>query len=162
MSLFKTSVDIAAASTATVLAPWVVAAPDSHTIRVEVSPFVLDESNFANNAASRAVVLGAVLGVEPSAPATHPIQFAPPRPNPARGGVVFEFELPRIASASLRIFDVFGREVMEWRWASLSPGSHQVSWDGGGASGVQMPAGLYLCRLQVEGEQFHHRLILRR
>jgi pimeloyl-ACP methyl ester carboxylesterase len=159
--LGMSTVDIAAGSAVTVHASWVPAAPDTHEIQVQVSPYVLDESDFANNAASRVIVLGTPVSVDFG---TVPLRlhFDPPFPNPTSRGVLFTFGLPRKSSAVLDIYDVIGRRVRSWRWTDLSPGGHSFEWDGNGTSGERLATGIYLCRLEVNGERLHRKIVLRR
>lgn len=48
--------------------------------------------------------------------------------------------------ARLEIFTVSGRSVSVPLASSLSPGSHQISWNGMDAAGRRMPSGIYLAR----------------
>ncbi len=159
--LGTSTADIAASSAVTVQAPWVPAAPDSHEIQVQVSPYVLDESDYSNNTASRVIVLGSPVSVD-LGNATPRLRFDPPHPNPTSRGVVFSFSLPRAASVSLDIFDILGRRVQGWRWTNSLPGSHSVDWDGRGTSGERLATGVYLCRLEVAGERLQRKIVLRR
>jgi len=120
--LGTSAVDFAAGSAVTVQAPWVPAAPDSHEIQVRVSPYVLDENDYSNNTASRVIVLGSPVGVDPGGVPPR-LRFDPPCPNPTSHAVVFSFSVPRQATGSLFIFDVLGRRVQSWSWAELSPGA---------------------------------------
>lgn len=160
--LGSTTVDIPTASAATVQASWVVAAPDSHTIQVQVSPFVLDEADYANNSASRLMVVGEPLGVGPPRPVGRGVRFYPPRPNPTAGSVVLTFVMPRSGSAALGVFDVLGRRVHNWSWPMLEPGTHSITWNGRGPSGTLLTPGVYLCRLEVDGQNLQHKVVLRR
>ena len=159
--LGTSAVDFAAGSAVTVQAPWVPAAPDSHEIQVRVSPYVLDENDYSNNTASRVIVLGSPVGVDPGGVPPR-LRFDPPCPNPTSHAVVFSFSVPRQATGSLFIFDVLGRRVQSWSWAELSPGGHSLEWDGRGSSGQRLPTGVYLCCLGVGREQLQRRIVLRR
>ncbi|RLI10100.1 hypothetical protein DRO33_05935 [Candidatus Bathyarchaeota archaeon] len=55
------------------------------------------------------------------------LAFFPPAPNPSRGLVHFYFSLDKEKSATLRIFDVSGRLVREFRFPKASPGLHKLS-----------------------------------
>jgi len=159
--LGTSTVDLAAQSAVTVQAPWVPAPPDSHQIEVQVSPYVLDESDYSNNTASRVIVLGSPVSVDfGSIPAK--LRFDPPYPNPTLRGLVFSFSLPQRSAASLDVFDILGRRVQGWRWASMVSGSHSVEWDGQGTSGQRLATGVYLCQLKVGSERLQRRIVLRR
>jgi hypothetical protein len=65
-------------------------------------------------------------------------------PNPANDGVRVAYQLPEdLPSARLTLLDVSGREV----WSERSGGGIQLVDVSLGSA----PAGLYLCRLEVEG-----------
>lgn len=153
------TVDLAAASTATVQVPWVTVAPDSHEVQVHVSPHALDESNFANNTASRVIVLGSLVGVDREG-APSRLRFDPPFPNPTSRGVAFSFAVPQECAGALDVYDILGRHVRGWRWENLTPGSHSVEWNGRDLSGHRLSPGVYLCRLKVGEEPLRRRVIL--
>jgi hypothetical protein len=159
--LGSSTIDLAAGSAVQVQAPWKAAAPDSHMIQVQVSPTVLDESNYANNSASRLIVLGTPVSV-PREGGPSRLRFDPPYPNPTSHGVMFFFSLPQSASGSLGVYDILGRRVREWHWATLMPGAHSLEWDGRGTSGQRVGPGVYLCRLEVGSERLQRKIILRR
>ena len=73
-------------------------------------------------------------------------------PNPFNPLVTIRFSQSRSGHTALRIFDVSGRLVTnlvdEWRQA----GEHETSWEGRNERGRMCPAGVYLCRLTVDGE----------
>jgi hypothetical protein len=91
----------------------------------------------------------AVTGI--GAPAALRLDFAPPRPNPSRGDVAFEFALPQAAVVRLMIHDVAGRAIRQLVRAETQAGGHRVAWDGCDESGVPVAAGMYYARLAVEG-----------
>lgn len=158
--LSTTAVDLAATSAVVIEAPWVPAAPDSHLLLVRVSPYVLNESDFANNSASRVVVLGEPLGVGPG-DLPSGLRLDPPYPNPTSNHVVLAFTVPQAGAGALDIYDLLGRRVCEWRWTHLAPGRHVVEWDGRRSSGQRLSPGVYLCRLEVGDERIQRKVVLR-
>ena len=83
-------------------------------------------------------------------------------PNPFNGATRIRFELPAAESVRLDIFDVSGRLVRRLLEATLSPGSHDVDWDGRTNGMESSPSGVYLCRLQAGGEVVEQRMLLLR
>ena len=73
-------------------------------------------------------------------------------PNPFRGAAPIRFGLPRAASVRLTVHDVRGalaRSLVDgWQPA----GERVVRWDGRDGGGRALPAGVYLLRLEVEGQ----------
>jgi hypothetical protein len=94
------------------------------------------------------------------APGPSPLALAPPRPNPSRGGLEFEFTLPRSQAVSLTVLDVAGRNVATLVAATLGPGPHRAAWDGRTSSGGLAPAGVYLCELRTEAGRVGRRFVV--
>jgi hypothetical protein len=51
------------------------------------------------------------------------------RPNPARGSLLIDFEIPAPGPAALRIYDVMGRRVRSLVDGPVSAGRYSISWD---------------------------------
>jgi hypothetical protein len=78
------------------------------------------------------------------------------QPNPASGSTTLRFRLARASSVRLDVFDPQGRRVAALLDGRREGGEHTVTLDGRG-----LPAGLYLCRLEVEGRaQFRKAILL--
>jgi hypothetical protein len=76
-------------------------------------------------------------------------------PNPFRGGTAIEWSLAHDAPVDLAIYDVMGREVRVLaRIGSMPAGVHRIDWDGRGAGGQAIGAGLYFARLRVGGTEW--------
>lgn len=127
----------------------------------ETGQLQLNESDFANNSASRVVVLGEPLGVGPG-DLPSGLRLDPPYPNPTSTHVVLAFTVPLAGAGALEIYDLLGRRVCEWRWTHLAPGRHVVEWDGRRSSGQRLSPGVYLCRLEVGDERIQRKVVLRR
>ncbi len=52
----------------------------------------------------------------------------------------------------LVVYDLLGRSVRTLLEGPLSVGTHEVVWDGRSDAGVRLPAGLYLLRLEANGQ----------
>jgi hypothetical protein len=70
-------------------------------------------------------------------------------PNPSTGGTSIEYVLDRARRVRLSVHDVTGRLVKELVETDQPAGASVVVWDGRGAGGKLMPAGIYSIRLQV-------------
>jgi triacylglycerol esterase/lipase EstA (alpha/beta hydrolase family) len=160
--MYDGEIDIPANGATVISVPWRVDIPDTHTVEVVISPYVFEyESNYDNNVLERQVVLGEPLGVDPSHEGLDRLVMLAPRPNPGVQGAVLEFVLPRGGAATLDVFDVLGRRVRGWSWASLQAGAQRVRWDGRDAAGNAVPPGVFLCRLQAGGMVGTQKLIVR-
>ena len=86
--------------------------------------------------------------------------FAPPRPNPSSGDVLFTWTVPaELASASVRLtlHDLAGRVV---RTLELGAASVRVAtWDGRDARGGEVAPGLYVARLVVGDRELKRPLL---
>jgi len=101
----------------------------------------------------------------PSPPVPEGFQLEPSYPNPLIPehqplGTTIRFSLPQAApqgtDGSSRTFEVrlvlynlLGQKVRTLVEGVRSPGRHAVRWDGRDEAGHPLPAGIYLCRLQV-------------
>jgi hypothetical protein len=85
-------------------------------------------------------------------------------PNPTAGSTALLLR----STASLRgveisVYDVAGREVRKLPVGDLSPGEHQVVWDGRSSDGHQVASGIYLYRaVYLGGETSSRRLVVLR
>jgi len=76
-------------------------------------------------------------------------------PNPFGTSTTISFILPEACgscSAGLEIHDLSGRLVARVTPVVLGPGEHRWTWKPASAGGAPPPAGIYLCRLIVNGE----------
>lgn len=86
-------------------------------------------------------------------PATYELQQN--YPNPFNPGTTITFALPKPAQVTLKIFDVFGREVTTLAQGRFPAGWHQVTMALG-----QFSSGVYFYRLQADGFSQSRRLML--
>ena len=74
-------------------------------------------------------------------------------PNPFNPTVVLPLELATdAAGVSLRVYDVLGRRVRQVWQGPLGAGRHRFVWDGRDAAGKDVAAGVYLYRVEVDGQ----------
>jgi uncharacterized repeat protein (TIGR01451 family) len=94
-----------------------------------------DSVDITVQAATGAPVLGFI-------PTTYSLDHG--RPNPFREVTTIPFNIPKQGTASLSIWDVTGRLVVN---REVAPGRYQPEWDGRDESGRRVAAGLYFVRL---------------
>jgi hypothetical protein len=99
------------------------------------------------------------VGVEGDSAET--LAFAPVAPNPVRGTARFGVTLPDGRAVRLAIFDIEGHEVRRVIDGPSAPGRHVFTWDGRGARGLA-PAGLYIARLEANGNSLTRKFVLTR
>jgi hypothetical protein len=80
-------------------------------------------------------------------------------PNPFNPTTEIRFTLPRAAGASLMVFDVAGRRVVELVAGHRDAGDHVVRWDGRDHTGHAVSSGVYFYQLRT-GDQIAVRRML--
>jgi hypothetical protein len=87
------------------------------------------------------------------------LSLAQNRPNPFGARTEISFDLPREARVDLRIFEIAGRLVRRLENGVLPARAHTITWDGRTDLGVQVNAGIYIVRLQVESAVATRRMV---
>lgn len=102
---------------------------------------------------------GALTGVAPPADgvAEDAFRLLPNYPNPFNPSTSIPFILPERARATLRVYDVAGREVALLADGVLEAGRHTVLFDAG-----SLPSGVYFAELRSGATVAAHRLLLLR
>jgi glucose/arabinose dehydrogenase len=91
------------------------------------------------------------------------VEFGPVVPSPARGSAELSYTLPRAGRVHLTLFDALGRRVRQLvAPTDQTPGQHRVSWDGTDDSGRGAAPGVYVARLNVDGQVIDRRIPLLR
>ncbi|MFO7653491.1 MAG: choice-of-anchor X domain-containing protein [Candidatus Krumholzibacteriia bacterium] len=81
-------------------------------------------------------------------------------PNPFNPRTEIRFVVPRGGRGSLRIYDVRGELVRTLQAGEMATGEHVAVWDGCDDGGVMAGSGVYLCRLEVNGETDARSMVL--
>ncbi|MFH1050731.1 MAG: PKD domain-containing protein [bacterium] len=72
-----------------------------------------------------------------------------PMPNPASDFTQIDFELESDAFLSIKIFDIFGKEIICLFDGLSSSGKHNLKWNMKSTDGTIIPEGIYLCRFSL-------------
>jgi hypothetical protein len=72
-------------------------------------------------------------------------------PNPFNPSTSIEYRLHDAAPVRVEILDVLGRTVSVLVDGVQPAGAHTAMWDAVDASGMQLPSGVYLCRMTAPG-----------
>ena len=78
-----------------------------------------------------------------------------PSPNPARGTVTLNYEVPASGEVAVVVYDALGREVAVAASGEHAPGRYAARFDASG-----LPAGVYLVRMEAGGAVHTERLTL--
>ena len=91
-------------------------------------------------------------------------RLLPNSPNPFRPSTTIAFELagPGRQAVRLAVFDVTGRRVKTLVDEPLSPGRHEVSWNGCGVDGRRVAAGVYFYRLAAGSTDVTRKMVILR
>ncbi len=84
------------------------------------------------------------------------------RPNPFSTQTAIPYQLSHAGEVDLALFDVSGRVVRRLGSGAEKAGAHVARWDGRDDRGLVLPAGVYLCRLAVDGTVQTRRLVITR
>ena len=76
-------------------------------------------------------------------------------PNPFNPRTVISFSLPVVNNATLKVYDVMGREVQTLVNEKLQAGTYEVTFDGSG-----LTSGVYFYKLMTEGFSETKRMLL--
>ena len=100
---------------------------------------------------SRGGPLTAVLTPTAARPAQH--RLGNSYPNPFNPAVVLPLDLATDAErVSLTVYDVLGRRVRQVWQGPLGAGSHRLIWDGRDEAGKDVAAGVYIYRVEIDGQ----------
>lgn len=89
------------------------------------------------------------------------LTLSPCTPNPFNPTTSISYSLPTGGTVSLAVYDVAGRLVRVLvRGAWQQPGRYDVVWHGRDGAGHQVGSGVYLCRLEVDGQVQTQRMAL--
>jgi hypothetical protein len=94
---------------------------------------------------------GGLVAVGPGAGGPRTGFVEPPSPNPAQGGVRFQFAVPATGPVRVDVLDVAGRVVAVLADDVRRPGTYSLSWSGRTGAGRRAASGVYFVRLQMPG-----------
>ena len=96
------------------------------------------------------VLTGVPVGVE-GGPSPKESKLMGVAPNPAHGQTSFRFALANAGDVSFRVVDMAGRQVSTTPKQRWQPGNWAVQWDGRGADGRSVSAGVYFVQMELDG-----------
>jgi hypothetical protein len=81
-------------------------------------------------------------------------------PNPFNPETRIVFELPSQGQPRLTVHNLAGALVSRLETGRMEAGRHEVRWDGTDTGGAPVASGLYLARLEFEGQVHTQRMLL--
>ena len=88
--------------------------------------------------------LGGTTGVQPASSVPAAFGLYQNYPNPFNPATAISYELSAVSFATLKVYDILGREVTTLVSEVKQPGKYTVRWDG-----TRYASGVYLCRLEA-------------
>jgi hypothetical protein len=82
------------------------------------------------------------------------------QPNPFKSTTTIGFSIARETPVKVSVFDIQGREIRVLTSGMLGAGDHTATWDGTDLHGRRVPTGVYLYRMEIEGQQFTKRMVM--
>lgn len=79
-------------------------------------------------------------------------QLFPNYPNPFNSSTLIPYSLAEPGHIELTVYNLLGQRVRTLEDSHLPAGGHAAAWDGRGDNGNWVSAGVYLYRLQLEGQ----------
>jgi flagellar hook assembly protein FlgD len=73
-------------------------------------------------------------------------------PNPSSASARISFTMPERGRAKLSVYDITGRQVRVLLDDEAPAGTRAVAWDGRDATGRSVASGVYLVRLEADGQ----------
>lgn len=83
-------------------------------------------------------------------------------PNPFNAGTTISYIVRKPGRVNLTVYNVLGQQVAALVDREEGPGTYNVPWDGLDEKGRTMPSGVYLYRLELDGEVDTRKMILMR
>jgi hypothetical protein len=108
------------------------------------------DTDFADQPVPNPGLVVVVAGV-PGAAASGSLAWAPPAPNPARGGVALTLRLARAGMVRVEVLDAAGRRTRTLFRGEAASGELHLRWDGLDESGHAVPPGAYFVRAESRG-----------
>ncbi len=111
----------------------------------------------AGNESARAVA-GTVTSTRPIGIAR--LELLPNIPNPFNPSTRLRYSMPTGGEVRVAIYDARGSLVRVLVDKSLPAGHHDAVWDGRDANGSTVSSGVYMCRLEHQGESRTRKIVL--
>lgn len=82
------------------------------------------------------------------------------RPNPFNPTTTIEYNVPKPGRVLVQIWDVCGRLVRTLEDTHRPTGKYSTVWNGTDSAGHSVAAGIYFCRIDIDGKQSSKKLVM--
>ena len=83
-------------------------------------------------------------------------------PNPFNPSTTISYELIGDSNVNISIYNIMGQEVANLVNDFKATGSYSVIWNGTNSSGIEMPSGVYIMKLDTDTQSISNKLSLLR
>ncbi len=83
-------------------------------------------------------------------------------PNPFTSSTTIEYQVLGYSTVSIKIFDLYGKELTSLSNCIQTAGSRKIIWNGIDGSGNYLPSGIYILQLILDEETISRKLIINR
>lgn len=126
-----------------------------HTLAVTDSGYLFGATYRAGMIRTNVSTQSDNVSIEPPGIAPESFSLSPAYPNPFRGTVQIQFELPSRTQAALRVYNVLGQQVTVLAEGVHEAGSHTYTLSSEG-----LPSGIYFYHLEVGSQRVTQRVML--
>jgi len=77
-------------------------------------------------------------------------QLYPVYPNPFNPQTTIKFDIAKTSFATVKVYNILGKEIKTLLEKELSPGSYSLSWEAKDSKGQLLPSGVYLIRFTAD------------
>ena len=81
-------------------------------------------------------------------------------PNPFNPSTKIAFDIPENTQVKLIVWDIVGKRIRTLVNESVSPGNHEVVWDGKNDYGVKVSGGVYLYSIETRAFRKTRKMLL--
>lgn len=81
-------------------------------------------------------------------------------PNPVKNSSSIAYELQKASDITVRIYNVNGELVNQYKEGIKEAGKHIVKWNGIGSDGKKLPSGIYFYQINAENQNVSRKMIL--
>jgi len=83
-------------------------------------------------------------------------------PNPFNPFTTIRFKLPQDQKVSIKIYNVLGEKVRELFSGEMRKGENEILWNGENDNGFAVPSGVYIYRIESDGNVLSSKMILQK
>ncbi len=110
----------------------------------------------------RKIIIGDLYSDPSQSPSIRPDKFVVHQnyPNPFNTATTIAFELPRVATVNLSIYNILGQNIATLADSEYPAGANTLAWDGNLPNGTEAPSGIYFYRILADDFSATRKMLL--